>query len=126
MRGPRPAQPHMAAFWDAAMSVGRIEVTDLIEEVIEKKVEASRRFYPDLYAHLITEALIAEGFIEPLRVLSTATPVVIPHLDDIVAAAERSPARQDAEDLLANALDGPAGEDDYSVEPLRRIIAALT
>lgn len=116
MRGERPKQAHYAVFWDASQEVGRTEVTDIIETAIET-VESSRRVYPDLYAHLITAALIKAGIIDK---------VAMPHLDDIVAAAERGPARRDAEDLLANALDGPAGEDDASVEPLRRIIAALS
>ena len=49
-----------------------------------------------------------------------------PHLDDIVVQVQREAALADAQDLLAQALDGPAGEDDASVAPLRRIIAALS
>lgn len=79
MKGERPKQPHMAAYWDASEAVGRTDVTDVIEAAIEK-VEASRRFYPDLYAHLITEALIEAGLVDAQAV---------PHLDDIVAEAER-------------------------------------
>ena len=65
MKGDRPVQPHMAAFWDAAQEVGRTDVTAVIESTIEAEVEMSRRFYPDLYAHLITAALIEAGLIEP-------------------------------------------------------------
>jgi hypothetical protein len=80
VKGPRPAQAHLAEFWDRSVEVGRTDVTDVIEAAIEK-VEASRRFYPDLYAHLITEALIQAGLVDA---------ELAPHLDDVVAAAERA------------------------------------
>lgn len=62
MRGDRPKQPHMYAYWDAAQGIGRTDVTDLIEETIEG-LGMSIRSYPDIYAHKITEALIAAGHI---------------------------------------------------------------
>jgi len=116
VKGERPRQPHYAAVWDASQAVGRTEVTDLIEDVLTR-LRTEERMFPDLHAHKVTAALIKAGYLDA---------VVVPHIDDIIAAAERKPARDDAEDLLAQALDGPAGEDDYSVEPLRRIIAALS
>jgi hypothetical protein len=84
VRGERPAQAHYAVFWDASQAVGRTEVTDLIETAIET-VESSRRVYPDLYAHLVTQALIKAGVIDK---------VAVPHLDDIVAAAEAAASDQ--------------------------------
>ena len=79
MRGERPPQTHMAAYWDAAQAVGRTDVTDVIEDAIEG-IEHSFRAYPDLYAHKVTQALIDAGLIDK---------VLVPHIEDIVAAAER-------------------------------------
>lgn len=76
MKGDRPAQPHMAAYWDAAQEVGRTDVTAVVESTIEEQVEASRRFYPDLYAHLITAALIEAGLVE--REVHDATDTGVP------------------------------------------------
>lgn len=64
MKGDRPRQPHMAKFWDESQAVGRTDVTDLLEETLDR-LESSRRLFPDLYAHKLTEALIKAGFIPP-------------------------------------------------------------
>ncbi len=62
MKGERPAPPHLAELYDRAQEVGRCDVTDLIETVIAR-LPAERRLYPDLYAHEVTAALIAAGFV---------------------------------------------------------------
>lgn len=64
MKGERPPQPHYAAIWDAAQEVGRTDVTEIIEDCINAE-PAGSRFYPELWAHRITAALIERGVIEP-------------------------------------------------------------
>ena len=59
----RPPQPHYAKYHDEAIKVGRIEVTNLLGEEIEK-IGMSLRSYPDLYAHKLTEAMIRAGLVE--------------------------------------------------------------
>ena len=60
----RPPQPHYARYYDEAVRVGRIDVTNEVGKAIEA-VNMSLRSYPDLYAHKVTEALIAAGIIAP-------------------------------------------------------------
>ena len=78
MKGERPKQPHYAVIWDASQAVGRTEVTDLIEDVLTG-LRTEERMFPDLHAHKVTEALIKAGYLDA---------VVMPHIDDIVAAGE--------------------------------------
>lgn len=63
MKGPRPRQPHLAAYFDESEAIGRTDVTAIIETAIEA-VDAGIRFYPDLYAHKITRALIEAGVLK--------------------------------------------------------------
>lgn len=62
MKGDRPKQPHYQVIWDAYQQVGRTEVSDLIEEVLQG-LRTEERMFPDLYAHKVTDALIKAGFI---------------------------------------------------------------
>lgn len=45
--------------------------------------------------------------------------------EDLDRAVAEHAALDDAKELLEEALAGPAGEDDWTVAPLRRIITAL-
>lgn len=63
MKGPRPQKSHLTRVWDDAQDIGRTDVTDVIETAIDE-IQPQTRLYPDLYAHKITAALIAAGFIE--------------------------------------------------------------
>lgn len=64
MRGERPPQSHLAKYWDESQEVGRTDVTDVIEDAIEK-INMSMRSYPDLFSHHVTKALIDAGVLAP-------------------------------------------------------------
>ena len=57
-----PKQEHMLKLYDEYQAVGRTDVSDLLEGVIEK-LPMEIRLFPDLYAHKLTEALIKAGVV---------------------------------------------------------------
>jgi len=64
MKGQRPKQPHLAEIYDEYEAVGRTDVSDLLQGVLDK-IPAAQLMFPDLYVHKLTEALIRRGLLPP-------------------------------------------------------------